>query len=281
MRTASRLLFLLVLLPLASAAITIRLDVADSFSAGETISFNYTLVSADAVSVTYSPFVRCPDAPVQVLTERTVDLKAGAAFTGTYTDIAVDESLEPQECNAGIVIMSPMVQTEERAFSIDTMPSFSLNISVCESSSCPQQSRTFVLGDTLRLSYAPETGISVASALIGPNGNRGPISLPTSLELKQPGNYRVEATASKQGFKNMGSSVTFAVLERGPEIRDARMCNADGTCGAGEDFQNCPQDCPRAEANGAPKRGADWALYIMIIAAVSLVAVFLFKKRRG
>ena len=127
----------LFLLPnLALAALDIKISAKDSFSIGETVSFDYTITSGTDQQITYTPHITCPSAPIAFLQEKTIQLEAGKPYRDTYTDIKVDDSLEPQTCTAQIDITSPIQQTVSKEFKIATNPSFEFHIKTCQHQEC-------------------------------------------------------------------------------------------------------------------------------------------------
>jgi len=70
------------------------------------------------------------------------------------------------------------------------------------------------------------------------------------MKVELTGLYNLETMASKEGYKNVSESISFAVIERHANITDTSECNADGTCDPDENHQKCPQDCPSGGEDG-------------------------------
>ncbi|MFH1225553.1 MAG: hypothetical protein V1676_07160 [Candidatus Diapherotrites archaeon] len=286
------LLAVLLFVPSASAGIDVAVNVDDSFSSGEKITFNYSISSGYGTEVIFVPQVKCPNAPNAPLNEETATLIAGKAYSGTYSGIQVDDSLEPQECVASVEVKSPEQARGKKKFRIETAPSFRFEIFSCADQGCNGKSSFFTPDETIYFGFESEATEPVVSAeLLLPDGTTKKISLPGSIAADELGlgSYELTATAKKSGYKTMQKSFQFAVIEKHAEIPSASRCNGNHMCDAGENAQNCPQDCPSAgtvmpqpaQGEQAAEQGTDWFL-VLVGAAVllGLIAYFMFYRRQ-
>lgn len=240
------LILTLFLLPkLASAALDIKISAKDSFSIGETVSFDYTITSGTDQQIVFTPHITCPSAPVAFLEEKTAQLQAGMPYRDTYTAIEVDDSIEPQTCTAYIRVTSPVQQTASKEFKIATNPSFEFQLKTCQDQECSKPSKTFVLNENIYFDYQASVEKPTIKAILTlPDKTTREIGLPSLIKAEQVGTYEIEVTASKKGYKTITKKEQFAVLEEEPEVPPtAGKCNANGICDNEENLQNCPQDC--------------------------------------
>ncbi|MFH1225562.1 MAG: hypothetical protein V1676_07205 [Candidatus Diapherotrites archaeon] len=288
------LLAALLFVPSASAGIDVAINVADSFSSGEKISFDYSISSDYGTGIVFVPHVECPNAPNAPLNEETAALIAGKAYSGTYSGIEVDGSLEPQECTASVDVKSPEQARGEKKFRIETNPSFRFEIFSCADQGCNGKSGFFTPSETIYFGFESETAEPAVSAeLVLPDGTTKTIGLPGSIAADElgPGSYELRATAKKEGYKTMRKTAQFAVIEKHAEIPSVSRCNGNHVCDVGENAQNCPQDCPFAGAAAQPAlgepvaepAGIDWLLVFggaAVLLALMLIAYFKFYKPR-
>lgn len=197
------------------ATATISIDVNPSFTLGETIQFNYNLVSNTNEQVNYSLSIECPNAPIPFVDMKTAELQSNTPVTGTYGDVIIDETIEPQTCTAFVSITEPYGLTETKEFKIIANPSFEFKLESCKDQSCSEKSKIFVKDEKIYLSYNSETSNpDITAVLTYPDKKTNQIALPASITASQIGTYKLEATASKQGYKTISTSEQFGVIER-------------------------------------------------------------------
>ncbi len=199
---------------LISAVPSINIDMKDSFGVGETVSFNFSITSGIAESITYFSMVDCPSARLPL-----VELKNGTTpITETYIPFTIEESTEPQECKAVVVAVEYEIK-EEKSFNIVANPSFDFQTLTCEDLSCANQKKVFVLGETIYLDYQSEVeNPTIIASLTYPDGTKSAIALPTSIKAEQIGTYELEVVASKQDYKTMTEKIQFGAIEKEPQI---------------------------------------------------------------
>ena len=203
-------LILIALAPVLSA-ISITIDMEESFGLGEEISFTYTIVSESSQEIQYIASVNCPNAPLPLLEIKTANLEANVPFTKTYIYMSsVSENIEPQTCEAGVGILSPEI-LESKSFTIETNPSFEFNIIL--------DKKIFVKNEDIYLDYTSEVSEPIITAsLIYPNGKSESLILPTSIKAEQLGTYNLEVTASKGGHKTVTKKIQFGVIKEEADI---------------------------------------------------------------
>ena len=235
----------------ASAFITIDIDIKPQFTLGETISFNYTLVSDVDQQIDFLPKIDCPDTAKSLLVTRELQLKEKDPYKDTYTSFQVKYETEPQYCKAVVIIGEPFNVVEEKNFEIVAEPSFDFEILLCKDESCAQRSKKLIIGEEIYLDYDSDVSYPLISAvLVYPDLSIDKITLPTSIRASQIGTYTLEVTASKEGYKTITKTEQFAVIEKAPVIKSVSRCNANNICEDNENHQTCPQDYLSGEADG-------------------------------
>lgn len=252
--------------PALVSALTIDINVPAAFSTGEQIYFNYTLTSGANEQITFTPHVLCQNAPVAFLQEKTTTLVANIPYQDTYADMTVNEQFEPQTCIASVQISSPVQMREEKTFSIDTLPSFSFDVTMSK--------KVFLLNENIQISYTTDVANPIVTAtLTKPDGTTQPLTLPTTIVGSQIGTYTLDVTASKAWYKTVNVGEQFGVIASQAVIADVSMCNADGTCNANETAQNCPQDCSAAGST-VPNYMQYIILFILVLIIIALIALY-------
>lgn len=233
-------------------ALTIDLDVKPNFLSGETLYFDYNFLSTTDETILYTPIIDCPNAPHAFLEQKEIVVEANVRSRQTYYDIRIDESIEPQTCTASVRVLSPIQLRKEKTFTIDINPSFSFELNLCKDQSCIEKSKVFVQNENIYLDYDSEVSSPIVIAtLIHPDKVTKKITLPISIKAEQIGNYNLEVSASKEGYKTLTKTTQFAVIGSETEIKEVSQCNANNKCEPNlkEDFAVCPQDCSSGSAD--------------------------------
>lgn len=196
------------------SAITIGIEVKDSFTTGDKISFNYTILSDATEQIEYIVSANCPNAPIPLLEIKTAALQKGISFNESYIYMdSVSEQIGPQICKAIISIISPEEISEEKTFKILANPSFQLNLFSCKDQSCSEKVNVFIKGTNVYLSYDSDiSDLNIESTLIFPNGKEQQINLPASIKTEQIGTYNLDVSASKEGYKTQEKNLQFGVI---------------------------------------------------------------------
>jgi predicted nucleic acid binding AN1-type Zn finger protein len=216
------LILSLFLIPIVNAKLTIDIDAKESFGLGEKIYFNYYITSDSPTEITFIPNVDCPDAPVALSREKTINLTTDGSYSDVYTGIIVDDFIEPQTCTAYIQIISPTAQRLEKNFRIITSPSFEFELMTCKDPSCTEKAKIFAQNQNIYLDYESDvSGLSVSVTLTKPDKSTSQLTLPTTIKANQVGTYTVKATASKQGYKTIEKTTQFGVIKKEATIKYA------------------------------------------------------------
>lgn len=193
-------------LPQIYASLDVELSVNSEFLIGDLISFDYTISSDTSQNVQYAESIYCSEVPKSFL-----DLKSGLVdkelkIQGTYNYINVTKNILSQECNASIIILSPVNRIISKQFSIISSLPLDFNLVL--------DKKVFVKGEEVKIDYISNVkGISLEIFLIGPNGNKNKIDLPYSFNSDEIGTYTIEVNASKNGYKSVLLSEQFGVIE--------------------------------------------------------------------
>jgi len=199
---------------ISAISIDVEIDMLDSFSVGEELSFSYTLISDENVQVNYISHILCPNAPINFLEEKTIQLQANQPYINIYSDQIVQDWFEPQICKAYVQILSPLEKIVSDYFSIETNPSFDFNVLFCKDQLCTEKTKVFIQGENIYLDYESSVENALTTAtLIYPDKSVEQISLPTLIKVEQIGTYELEVTATKEGYKIITKKEMFGVIE--------------------------------------------------------------------
>ncbi len=158
----------LLLLVITSGVNAFEIDISSepSFTIGENLYFDYTIISPQSQDIIYIPGIQCPSAPIDFLEEKTVSLNSNVPYINSHTSIRIDSSIDSQECKAYIQIISPTLQREEKSFTIETTPKINLDILICKDESCSEKTTVFILGESIYLNYISDIpDLSLSSIL--------------------------------------------------------------------------------------------------------------------
>lgn len=274
-------LCIIIILPLISATIDIEIYIKPTFTIGDLITFNYSIISTERVNLGYTPYIECPKGPKPFLAYQVLPITKDTYIVKSYDYIKINEEIEPQICTSIIWISSPIEKTVSKNFSIVTSPSFSFEIKLSKKIS--------IKNEDIYMYYESEVeSPDIKATLTYPDKSREQITFPISIKASQIGTYELEAVASKEGYKTITKKTQFGVIEKEAEIKSVpapdlsefvKACNADGICDNEENYKNCPQDCSVEEQ--ASKKKINWFIGISIILIVLAIAIYsVIKKRR-
>lgn len=227
-KSAILLAFVAMALPNISALV-VNIDMPNSFHANDMIFLILNISSAENTPVNYSVSFLCPDLLQSPLTIETTNLNANSYFVKRYTYMIVTEDIEPQQCNAEVLINNLVVAS--KTFYIDTLPTLNLEIKVCKDSSCQERSKIFNTGEEVFISYSSPFQADVQSILVKPDASTRQLSLPSSTTLNQAGTYTIHLNYSSSGYKRGQTTYTFNVLPTKLQIKSLASCNIDNSCG--------------------------------------------------
>jgi len=263
--------------------INIKINVNDTFQINDTLNFTYTITSNQDAEITYTPYISCEQAPQPFLEEKEISLKANVPYQDKYASIKVEDYLEPQTCVVFIQILSPIEKKIEKEFKIETIPSFQFNLQYCKDQSCAKKTKVFILNDDIYLNYNSDVkDLEITVNLIYPDKTEKQITLPASIKAEQTGNYELDVTVSKQGYKTVIRKDMFGVIGEQVEIKSASVCNVDGICSGQENEQNCPQDCVKVEQTTDKINLKTIILIIVVVVIISIIiAAYWFLVRKS
>ncbi len=211
-------------------ALSINIDVTPSFSAGDSVSFNYTITSGLSENVSYIASVSCPTAPAALINVENATLQQNVPFTKTYVYISdLTNQVGPQKCTARVGILSPEKVSASKSFNIATLPQLNLTVNVCKDSFCSDPARVFVSGDKVYFDYSSLQGASVSASLGMPDGSSRAVDLSSPLEVSQTGTYTLDVNASAQGYDSNEKQIQFGVISQAPQIGYSSLSVASGS----------------------------------------------------
>ncbi len=209
----------MLLIGTTSATISITLDIEPSFGIGEEVSFDYSITSDTTIDIEYIASATCPNIPAPLLEIKNATLTANVPLIGNYTYMSsIAEGIELQNCKAIVGVINPET-SEEKSFEIKANPSLQLDLFSCKDQSCSEKVNVFIKGENIFLDYNSDiSDFNIESTLISPNGAEQQITIPTSIKAEQIGTYRLDASASKDGYQTITKSLQFAVIEKEANI---------------------------------------------------------------
>ena len=219
-------------------------------------------------------------------------------------NITVDEDMPSDRyiVNARLLFNREEITTQVLEFNVEgTFEEMQVVINTCKDQACAEKSKIFIKNENIYLDYGSDVAEpTITASLTYPDGNVQSAALPLSIEADQIGTYVLQATASKHGYKTVSKREQFAVVAQQAQIQSASMCNANGICGIGENYQNCPLDCASGSADSYCDAASDGKCdpdcivgdadcekgnenYIIIGIAIAAMAMifFVFMKKRA
>jgi hypothetical protein len=258
-KEAAGIFLLIVVASFVSASASIKIDMKDSFSEGEKISFNYT-ITGNEENILYAPTINCLDTPAPALNI----LNCTLPITDSYTYLIVDEATEPQTCTAFVSIISPYEMQEEKSFIIISNPSFNFQILTCEEQTCTNQTKVFIKGKNIYLNYDSEISNIIATAnLTYPDRTTKQLTLPASIKAEQIGTYNLEVNAVKSGYKPANEKTQFGVIEKEAHIGYTSL-----------------SDLKDMNKRDATVKTISYSAIGAVILAIGIVLFFVIRKRR-
>ena len=262
-------------------AISVEINVDDVFYLNDEVSFSYTFLSEEKMTVEYLPYVSCPSAPLSLLELREIELEPNVPLTLEYVYLSkVDGSMIAQECVAGIGIYGPNV-SEEKSFEIITEDVLDFDLLTCADEKCSLVKKIFVSGETVYLNYVSnKENIETDSVLVYPDDSFEELTLPKQILLEDVGVYFLGSVVSyKDQVREV--DVEFSVIEESSEVGYSLL-----------DKKNNVDD---ADMNEEAEDGFKFGYVVVSILIVVLVLVFfilnkikksssfkgLFRKKKG
>jgi len=226
-RTKLRSLLLIMmvsfLLTPAVNALQADIDVKDAFKINQTIRFNYTISSQEEQTVTYLPYVQCPDIPKTFYTTKRVEVDINTSYRGTYDFLKVENRFKPQTCTALLLIRQPEQLTVKENLSITVKPHLDLHLSLCKDQTCQDERKVFARGEQIWIKAETEAGAQTDTSLEMPDGRQKGIKLPYQLTTDQIGVYQLRCQAEKAGHWPANSSIKFEVIKDHVKVPKAKL----------------------------------------------------------
>ncbi len=293
----------LIFLPTTLAFTNIDIQIEPSFTIGEQISFSYTLTSDTEEEISYFANIDCEEAPHTMLDLKIILLQPNSPITEIYKGYTVDNTTQPQNCQAIVSIVEPYEIVETKQFKVIANPSFEFNVFTCKDSVCHNKSKVFVQDKEIYLNYNSEVeNPTITATLISPDKTTKQLNLPTSVKANQIGTYKLKVTASKENYRTMQVSTDFGVIKNEADIKiESVTCDNNRICGKGENYKNCPQDCPSGSKDGycdkvsdgicdpdcashkdkdcKPTRELPWLWMAIIVIIISGIGLLIFLKK--
>ncbi len=202
---------------------SVNIEIKGTFSLNEKINFKYEIASDNNQEISFIPYVTCPTAPLKPMEKMTATISPEKPYLGTYDYLTVKEFIKPQTCTAYVEITSPVQLREEKAFKIETLPALDFEINTCKNAECNEKTKIFKKGETVYLDINSSiTNPRIDANLELPDKTTKQILLPYSFKAEQPGTYNLTVTASKEGYRPTEQSIQFGVIEKEPEIPQAK-----------------------------------------------------------
>jgi hypothetical protein len=229
---------------LAAPLIDINITVDPSFTDGDEMQFDYSLVSTEDVEIEYVVGISCPNAPQGVLDIQTATLSAGVALAGSYSWGELPFDIPPQECEARVDVIGEVEAAASEKFSVENEETVSYKLMLCKDEDCKEQSTVFLIEEEIFLDYYSEEDITVEAYILNSKGEKQNIDIPSSVSYDHMDTFEIVAVGSAEGMIESVQTAPFAVLDEIPKIIPLSECDSDGECEGGETNDNCPQDCP-------------------------------------
>lgn len=211
-------LFIIVFVIMANIALaTIDIQIIPkkaAFNEGDTVAFDYIITSSTAQNIIFTPHISCPAFPIRMLEQKRAKLQVGVPFRWTYHGSNVKSSTIQQECTASIEIESPTKAKKEAKLKINALPSLDLSLNACKDSACSKKQRTFVKGDNVYLKADSKVSISATALVTLPDKTTKTVALPGSFTASHSGEYTVDISATKSGYKSFASTASLFVIEQ-------------------------------------------------------------------
>lgn len=209
-------MFLLILLVFSFIACVYaipKIDIAvkEEFVLGEEVDFTYSIDSDLNTNTKIIPFVSCSEMPFPSLDEIEVFLLSDKTYDGTYKSFKVTDEIGSQICFANVRLMEPFDYSESKQFKIKTKSSFEFDVIL--------QKKAFSPGEQIKIDFDSDISTPSATAILTlPDKSTKQLTLPATITADQVGTYHLEATATKEGFKDQTAAEVFAVIGKDAKI---------------------------------------------------------------
>lgn len=209
MKKAVLLIAMIALLCSMVSAATCSIDAKAEIREGEEMYFSYTINAGIGSEVGYIPWIACNgNMPLGEAKEIWNKADARGQVKGGYSLHIVNSDIEPQECTAKVTISTGT--SCEKKIKISTLPILKFILSSCAEPSCSKQKSSFVKGNTVYL----KGNTAATASITAPDGSTQRVTLPGSFTASQSGEYAIDISATKSGFKPFASTSSIFVIEQ-------------------------------------------------------------------
>ncbi|MCF7861238.1 hypothetical protein K9M79_03245 [Candidatus Woesearchaeota archaeon] len=201
------LLVVLIFIPLVHS-LDAKIIVKPTFSIGEQIEFNYSIISDELVE--YTPTIYCPNfalAPRQIFfSNESVD--------GYYKGSVVTEKTVSQGCQAILRIIRPVHKNIVHFFNINANEELLFDMSICPAKECLEK-RVFMKNQEIEVKYSSSiSNINISTTLKTPDGSSKVIELPYSFIPNYTGIYTLSYKVESDGYVGIEKSEQFSVIDK-------------------------------------------------------------------
>ncbi len=224
-------LFVFILLSCSTSYAIPRADlnVNEVFYEGDSINFEYRIISDENIDVEYSAGISCEsEIHLDLIEIKERKLNKDEPFYGEYEYGKVQNDFQSSDCIAYVSFLSPYSFNIQKAFRIETKPSFSFDVKICKDKACSKPSKIFLKGEEIYLDYFIDVENPYVTAVLSyPDKTTKQLTLPASIKAEQIGNYELEITASKQGYKTINKKELLGVIEEEAVIKQKDITKKD------------------------------------------------------
>lgn len=155
----------------------------------------------------------------------------------------------------------------------------SIDVAICADKNCLQKSKSFAQGETVYFRINNHIGSDISSTIKTPGGEIKQLIFEGDLaafQSKELGKFSLWMNFLEEGYKERKIEKDFVYVEK-KEIEEVPVCNVNGKCEAGENRQNCPQDCTPA----VKKENSKFYILATAILLIIIIAVAVLYRRKS
>jgi hypothetical protein len=212
--------FILVLFAnLVSSLPIVTINVNSNFSEGEIVKFSYTILSSQNEQIEYTASIKCLGSQEVLLDLEEANLVRDELFSGEYVYGLVDETVNGGDCFASISLLEPYNLKFEEEFSIINLLNLQITPVICKEKDCTTNTKVFNQGEKIYFDYICSIeNTSIKGTLTFPDSSTQQINFPSSIKANKIGTYKLEITATKEGYNDANSEEQFAVIKNSADI---------------------------------------------------------------
>jgi hypothetical protein len=202
------------LVGLVNASLDVIIEGQENYYLGDEIFFRYTFVPFNFEGeITYVVGVLCDDNPQSLLNSETIFLEKGVQKRFNYSSGVVGDIYTNSNCTFLVDIISPSQMVFSQSFLISLEDDLPFNLVISK--------RIFAQGENVTIHYfSPVSDLNIDTKLTFPNGDFEQINLPYSFNANEIGNYNLEVSVGREGYKTLSKIEKFGVIESDAQIQD-------------------------------------------------------------